>query len=160
VAKSGDPVGERRKAKAANTLPLIATAYLEREGREGELRSIGERRRIFERNIFPALGAHQIESIKRSEIMRVGYLSASIHPLVSFGMETLAMDGMSADLGASQHSFVQSREPRGVRHRLTFNQVVVGSIPTWLASLVQKCEPRAAWSRWSESLVPEPLSAP
>jgi Phage integrase family/Arm DNA-binding domain len=73
VAKGGDPVGEKRKVKleAANTLRAVAEEYLKREEKKGELRSIKERRRILERDIFPKLGARQIDSIKRSDIVRL-----------------------------------------------------------------------------------------
>jgi integrase len=73
VAKGGDPVSEKRRVQveAANTLRAVAEEYLKREERKGELRSIGERRRILERDIFPKLGSRQIDSIKRSEIVRL-----------------------------------------------------------------------------------------
>ena len=73
VAKGADPVAEKRKAKveAANTLRSIAEEYLRREEKKQQLRSIGERRRIFERYIFPRLAARQIGEIKRSEIIRL-----------------------------------------------------------------------------------------
>jgi hypothetical protein len=68
VAKGGDPLGEKRKtkAKATNTLQAIAENYLKREGKN--LRSIGKRRSVFDRNIFPAFGSLPIESIRRSNI--------------------------------------------------------------------------------------------
>ena len=73
VAKGGDPVLEKRRPKleAANTLRSITEQYLKREEKKGELRSIGERRRIFERDIYPRLGSRQIADIKRSEIVRL-----------------------------------------------------------------------------------------
>jgi integrase len=72
VAEGGDPVAVKRKkqAEAANTLRAIAEEYLRREEKKGEQRSIGERRRIFEHDIFPKLGSRQIDGIKRSEIVR------------------------------------------------------------------------------------------
>lgn len=54
--------------EAANTLRAVAEKYLKGEERKGELRSIRERRRIFEHDIFPALGNKQIDHIRRSEI--------------------------------------------------------------------------------------------
>ena len=71
VADGSDPVTERRKAKAeaTNTLRAIAEEYLRRE--ERRLRSIGERRRIFEKYLYPRLGSRQIDGIKRSEIVRL-----------------------------------------------------------------------------------------
>ena len=73
VAEGRDPVTEKRKAKAeaSNTLRAIAEEYLRQEEKKKQLRSIGERRRIFERNIYPRLGSRQIDSIKRSEIVRL-----------------------------------------------------------------------------------------
>jgi Arm DNA-binding domain/Phage integrase family/Phage integrase central domain len=76
VAEGRDPVFEKReqrkrKAEEANTLKAIAEEYLRREEQKKELRSIGERRRIFERNIYPKLGSRQIDSIRRSEIVRL-----------------------------------------------------------------------------------------
>jgi integrase len=73
VAEGRDPVVEKRhkKAEEANTLKAVAEEYLRREEQKKELRSIGERRRIFERNIYPKLGSRQIDSIRRSEIVRL-----------------------------------------------------------------------------------------
>ena len=73
VATGRDPVVEERKVKAEaiNTLKAIAEEYLRREETRKQLRSIGERRRIFERNIYPRLGSRQINSIKRSEIAKL-----------------------------------------------------------------------------------------
>jgi integrase len=70
IAKGGDPVAEKHKARreAANTLKAIAERYLQREERKGDLRSIGERRRILERYVFPRLGARQIHTITRSQV--------------------------------------------------------------------------------------------
>ena len=71
VAEGGDPVSEGRKGRvdAANSLRAVAEEHLRREAKQ--LRSIAERRRIFERYIYPQLGARQIDSIKRSEIVRL-----------------------------------------------------------------------------------------
>jgi integrase len=70
IAKGDDPVADKHKARreAANTLKAIAEKYLKREERKGDLRSIGERRRILERYVFPKLGARQIHSISRSHV--------------------------------------------------------------------------------------------
>src|SRR5690242_19700036 len=59
VAHGGDPVREERKKKAEahNTLKAVAEEYLRREEKKRELRSLRERRRIFERYLFPKLGA-------------------------------------------------------------------------------------------------------
>jgi integrase len=71
VAKGGDPLGEKRKAAQApaNSLRSVAEAFLQREG--PKLRSVGERRRTFERLIFPVLGSRQIDSIRRSDIVKL-----------------------------------------------------------------------------------------
>jgi integrase len=71
VAKGGDPLTERRKAERAKseTLKAIVEEYFDREGKK--LRSAGYRLAAFERLIFPVLGDRQIESIKRSEIVRL-----------------------------------------------------------------------------------------
>ena len=71
VAKGGDPLDAKRKAAAApgNTLRSIADDYFRREG--SKLRSIEQRRRMFERLIFPAFGAREIGDIRRSEIVRL-----------------------------------------------------------------------------------------
>jgi integrase len=71
VAKGGDPLKERRdeEAKATNTLKSIAEDYLAREA--GRLRSIDQRRACLERLIYPKFGSRQIDSIRRSEIVRL-----------------------------------------------------------------------------------------
>jgi hypothetical protein len=50
VAKGGDPLGERRKAKSG-TLKAIVEEYLAREG--DRLRTIDERRTVLERLVLP-----------------------------------------------------------------------------------------------------------
>ena len=71
VAKGGDPLGERRKAERAesDTLKAVIEEYLTREG--SRLRSIGERRAALQRHVLPKLGARQIGSITRSDIVRL-----------------------------------------------------------------------------------------
>jgi integrase len=71
VAEGRDPLTERRKeaAEAANTLRSVAEEYFAREG--GRLRTIDQRRATFERLIFPKFGTRQIDSIRRSEIVRL-----------------------------------------------------------------------------------------
>jgi integrase len=84
VAKGRDPLAERRRQEGAatNTLKAITEEYLKREcgmtrdtdGNatfSGKLRSAPQRLKVFERLIFPVLGARQIDSIKRSEIVRL-----------------------------------------------------------------------------------------
>jgi integrase len=71
VAKGKDPLAERRRqeGEATNTLKAITEEYLKREG--GKLRSADVRKATFERLVFPVLGSRQINSIKRSEIVRL-----------------------------------------------------------------------------------------
>ena len=71
VAKDRDPLAERRKEKveATNTLKSIAEEYLTRES--GRLRSIDQRRSCLERLVYPKFGSRQIDSIRRSEIVRL-----------------------------------------------------------------------------------------
>ena len=84
VAKGGDPLAERRRQEGAatNTFKAITEEYLKREcgmtrdadGKatfSGKLRSAEQRLRVFERLIYPVLGPRQIDSIKRSEIVRL-----------------------------------------------------------------------------------------
>jgi integrase len=71
VAKGGDPLAERRKveATASDTLQSITEEYLSREGKR--LRSIDQRRAVFERLVYPKFGARQIADITRREIARL-----------------------------------------------------------------------------------------
>jgi integrase len=71
VAQGGDPLTESRKqkAQASNTLHAVAEEYFTREGKK--LRSTNERRGVFRRYIFPRFGARSIDSIRRSEIVRL-----------------------------------------------------------------------------------------
>jgi len=71
VAKGKDPLGERRKAREAeaNSVRSVAEEYLRREGKK--LRTIGERRAEFRRYIYPRFATRPIDSIKRSEIVRL-----------------------------------------------------------------------------------------
>jgi integrase len=69
VAKGGDPMEDRRQQEgaASNTLKAVAEEYFKREG--NKLRSAAWRKAAFERLIYPVLGARQIDTIKRSEIV-------------------------------------------------------------------------------------------
>jgi integrase len=71
IDRGEDPLDGRRKqdAATATTLKAIAEEYLAREGKH--LRSIGQRRGVFERLIYPELGTEQIDDIKRSDIVRL-----------------------------------------------------------------------------------------
>jgi integrase len=69
VARGHDPAAERRRAKvtAENTLRSVAENYLARKC--SRMRTLEARRATLERLVYPTLGARQIESIKRSEII-------------------------------------------------------------------------------------------
>jgi integrase len=71
VANDKDPLEERRKtaAHAENTFQTIAENYLSREGKE--LRTVGQRRVVLTRLIYPKLGSRQIHDIRRSEIVKL-----------------------------------------------------------------------------------------
>lgn len=58
----------RQEGAATNTLKVIAEEYFKREG--DKLRFVKKRKATFERLIYSALGARQIDSIKRSEVVR------------------------------------------------------------------------------------------
>jgi integrase len=77
VARRIDPIEVERqnrkkaaaeKASAANTLRAVAEKYL---GQQDGLRSIGHLRKVFERLIYPALGDRPIDSIKRSDVVKM-----------------------------------------------------------------------------------------
>ncbi|MET4483045.1 integrase arm-type DNA-binding domain-containing protein [Bradyrhizobium sp. F1.13.3] len=72
VAKRVDPAeakkAERKKANAENTLRRVAKLYL---AQHRSLRTIGTRENVLERLVFPVLGDRTIESIKRSEIVKL-----------------------------------------------------------------------------------------
>jgi integrase len=71
VAAGGDPLQERRKAEALgeNTLQSICEEYLRREGKR--LRGRDQIEATLERLVYPKLGSRQIDSILRSEIVRL-----------------------------------------------------------------------------------------
>jgi integrase len=75
VAKGVDPAkakaDEKIKADAAtaNTVTAICENYLKREG--GRLRTLDQRVSILRRLIYPALGEMPIETVKRSDIVRL-----------------------------------------------------------------------------------------
>jgi integrase len=68
-AKARDAAKAKAAATKADTLVAVAEEYLKREG--PKLRSIGQRRNVFERLIFPVLGNKPIADIKRSDIVRL-----------------------------------------------------------------------------------------
>jgi hypothetical protein len=78
VEQGIDPSAEKRAAKVAaevragNTLRVIAESHMrfeESKPADKRLRTIGQRRRVFERLIFPKLGGLPVAQIKRSEIV-------------------------------------------------------------------------------------------
>lgn len=70
VAAGGDPLADRRKAEAQaeNTLQSICEEYLRREGKQ--LRTSDRTEADLKRLIYPRLGARQIHTILRSDIVR------------------------------------------------------------------------------------------
>jgi hypothetical protein len=73
VARGGDPLQEAREARAAqsNTLKFVADEYLKREGKNLRGRTLAGKNDVFRLHIFPRLASRQIDSIKRSEIVRL-----------------------------------------------------------------------------------------
>jgi Arm DNA-binding domain len=71
VAKGADPVGDKRKAAAAerSTLQAVCDAFLDREG--PKMRSSPVWKRNLKRLVYPVLGARAVDAIKRSEIVRL-----------------------------------------------------------------------------------------
>jgi len=71
VAAGGDPLQERRKAEALgqNTLQSICEEYLRREGKR--LRGRDQIEATLKRLVYPKLGSRQIDTILRSEIVRL-----------------------------------------------------------------------------------------
>ena len=71
VAAGGDPLQERRKteALAENTLQSICEEYLRRDG--NRLRSKGQIEQTLKRLVYPKLGKRRIDTILRSEIVRL-----------------------------------------------------------------------------------------
>jgi hypothetical protein len=71
VANGKNPLAERREKAAAgeNTFKSIAEQYLKRESKQ--LRTIGQRRAMLERLVYPPLGARQIDEIRRTDIVRL-----------------------------------------------------------------------------------------
>jgi integrase len=71
VARGRDPMAEKRAAAALteDTFEAVAESYLAREG--NKLRTLGQRRRMLERLVYPALGKRPIAAIPKSEIVRL-----------------------------------------------------------------------------------------
>jgi hypothetical protein len=57
------------KRASSNTFREVAESFLRREG--PKLRSAGERRKIFERLVYPKLGLRQIDRIRRSDVVKL-----------------------------------------------------------------------------------------
>jgi integrase len=77
LSKGIDPAQARKVQRVqaelakADTLRAVAEGYFVREEKQKRLRSIGQRRRIFERLIFPTLGGMPIDSIRRTDIIKL-----------------------------------------------------------------------------------------
>lgn len=71
IDRGEDPMADRRKVEAAasNTVKAICEEYLGRAGKE--LRTAEWRKQVFERLVYPELGAKDIGSVKRSDIVRL-----------------------------------------------------------------------------------------
>ena len=71
VAKDRDPLEERRKAAARteDAFEKIADNYLARDGKA--LRTLGQRRAMLKRLVYPRLGARPIQDIRRSDIVKL-----------------------------------------------------------------------------------------
>ena len=72
VAHGDDPLGDKRREKEvlAGTLRKAVEEYLD-DYDVKQQRSIDEKRRIFERYIFPMLGSRPVTEIERPEIVRM-----------------------------------------------------------------------------------------
>ena len=73
VARGGDPLHEARTAKAAeaHSLKAVAEEYLAREGKNLRSSTLGDKRDVFRLHIYPRFASRPIDSIKRSEIVRL-----------------------------------------------------------------------------------------
>jgi hypothetical protein len=75
IAQGKDPAEAKRESKeraaaaAINTVQNICEEYLRREN--GKLRTADAREATLRRLVFPALGARQINAVKRSDIVRL-----------------------------------------------------------------------------------------
>ena len=68
AAETPGRIGARLEAQAENTLQSICEEYLRREGKQ--LRTSGRTEADLKRLIYPRLGARQIHTILRSDIVR------------------------------------------------------------------------------------------
>src|SRR5262249_6884506 len=75
VAQGIDPAAAKKTAKIEaaaaqeNTVAAICAEYMRREG--GKLRTADQRERIFRRLILPVIGDRQVDTVKRSELVRL-----------------------------------------------------------------------------------------
>jgi integrase len=75
VSKGRDPHEAKKAAKAKtavaaiNTVQFVAEEYFKRE--HGKLRTAADREALLRRHVFPALGYRQIDTVKRSDIIRL-----------------------------------------------------------------------------------------
>jgi integrase len=71
VRDGRDPLDELRRARQAdsNSVRSIANEFFEIAGKG--MRSLDERKAVFERHVFPRFGSRPVDSIKRSEIVRL-----------------------------------------------------------------------------------------
>jgi integrase len=72
IAQGGDPLADKKRARdtAAGTLKAVVTDYLA-DPVVKKLRSVDEKKAIFDRHILPKLGAKPIGAIRRGEIVKL-----------------------------------------------------------------------------------------
>ena len=73
VAKQRDPLAEARKkaSDGKNTLESVCEKYLGHAERQGKLRSLKQRQAVLNRLVYPRLGKLPIDSIRRSDIVKL-----------------------------------------------------------------------------------------
>jgi integrase len=75
IAQGRDPAATKKETKAriaaaaVNTVQAVAEEYFKRE--HGKLRSAADREAALRRLVFPVIGDRQIDSVKRSDIVRL-----------------------------------------------------------------------------------------
>jgi integrase len=75
LERGNDPAAARKLAKvkaaiaAGDTVAAICAEYLQREGKK--LRTAYQYERLLRRHVYPTLGDRQIDTVKRSEIVRI-----------------------------------------------------------------------------------------
>jgi integrase len=68
-AEAKKAAAAKAAAAAANTVAAVCEEYLRREG--GKLRTVDQRISILNRLVYPALGDRQIDTVRRSDIVRL-----------------------------------------------------------------------------------------